>query len=220
MRKSWYATVLAVATTLLAAAALLTAMSGTAFASSVVLTYDSLGGTEVAVNDVLHAHNVGATTLYTTSGSGLRCSTSHASVTVTSNPTAPGVASGSVDALSFATCVADHLTGVTCVKSVTINNLPYNVTAASDLTVTVAPRVGTSIQTTVVLCTLLGTITCVYQAHNMSLIGVYSNVDSTVTFTNQPFDRTSGPSACPTPVYYSAKYHVTDATHTRPVFVN
>lgn len=214
MRKYWYAG-------LVAMTALFTAvMTGTAFASHAVLTYDTLDGAAVAVGDVLHGHNVGDVTFYDSSSHGAKCSTSHFTATVTSNPPAPGSATETLDTQTFSSCVPVGLLGVSSVKSVTVNNLPYNVSASSSFAVTVTPRAGTAIQTTVVLGTLLGNITCVYQSNSGSLSGTASNTDNSITFTSQQFNRTSGPTACTSPANFTAKYYVTDSTHTHPVFTN
>ncbi len=97
------------------------------------------------------------------------------------------------------------------VTSVTVNNLPYTTTVASGGTVTVTPHPATTIQTTVVLRTLLGSINCVYQAP--SLTGTASNTDHSITFTNQAFAKSSGSSLCFSSGYFTAKYApVSDTT--------
>jgi hypothetical protein len=87
----------------------------------------------------------------------------------------------------------------------------------SDGTVTVTPASGSTIQTTVVLRTLLGSINCVYQAP--SLTGKADNADNSIAFTNQEFTKTSGSSLCFANGYFTAKYApVTDGG--APVYVN
>ncbi|MGQ4336187.1 Tat pathway signal sequence domain protein, partial [Streptomyces hayashii] len=131
---------------------------------------------DVAVGDVLNASLASGTTatLYSsaTGTSGVSCASSAFSATVTDNPTAPGTATESLTAHSFGSCTANVL-GVLGVTSVTVNNLPYTTSVGSDGSVTVTAAAGSTVQTTVVLRTLLGSINCVYQAP--SLTGVASN---------------------------------------------
>ncbi|MFJ6081324.1 Tat pathway signal sequence domain protein [Streptomyces sp. NPDC092369] len=178
-------------------------------ADTPVLTTGSLGGTPVAVGDVLTAPLASGTTatLYSsaTGTSGIKCTSSQLTATVTDNPTAPGTATESATAQTFATssCTSNVL-GVLGVSSITVDNLPYNTTVASDGTLTVTPAAGSTIQTTVKLTTLLGSITCVYQAP--SLTGTTSNADASIAFANQAFTKTSGSSLCFSAGYFTAKY--------------
>ena len=61
------------------------------------------------------------------------------------------------------------------------------------------------IQTTVVLRTLLGSVSCVYQAA-AGLSGTADNSDNSIKFSNQQFTRTSGSSLCPANGFWTAKY--------------
>lgn len=198
MRKYWFAAAAA-------ATAIFTAlMAGTASASTAVLTYGSAGGVAVGVGDTLTAS--GTATFYstTTGSTGVKCGSSF-SATVTSNPSAPGTATESLTSQTFGNCTV-NVVGVTGVKSVTVNNLPYNASADSSMTVTISPGSAGPIQTTLVLNTVLGTITCVYESHSGSLVGSASNTDNSITFSNQQFDKLSGPGTCFNPAYFSAKY--------------
>ncbi|MFJ9632351.1 Tat pathway signal sequence domain protein [Streptomyces sp. NPDC091280] len=174
-----------------------------------VLTTGSLGGTAVAVGDVLTAPLSSGTsaTLYSSSTgtSGIKCTSSQFTATVTDNPTAPGTATESVSAQTFdsSSCTSNVL-GVLGVSSITVDNLPYTTAAASDGTLTVTPASGSTIQTTVKLTTLLGSITCVYQAASLS--GTSSNTDTSINFTNQAFTKSSGSSLCFSAGYFTAKY--------------
>ncbi|MFD8649046.1 Tat pathway signal sequence domain protein, partial [Streptomyces mirabilis] len=153
-----------------------------------------------------------AATLYSsaTGTSGVSCAASTFTASVTDNPTAPGTATESLSAHTFGSCTSNVL-GVLGVTSVTVNNLPYTTTVASGGTVTVTPAAGSTIQTTVVLRTLLGSINCVYQAP--SLTGTASNTDNSITFTNQAFAKSSGSSLCFSSGYFTAKYApVSDTT--------
>jgi hypothetical protein len=94
--------------------------------------------------------------------------------------------------------------GVLGVTSITVNALPYNSSVASDGTVTVTAASGSAIQTTVVLRTLLGSISCVYQAPSLS--GTASNADNTISFVNQQFTKSSGSSLCFASGFFTAKY--------------
>jgi hypothetical protein len=172
------------------------------------------GGVAVATGDVLTASLASGTaaTLYSsaTGTSGVSCAASAFTASVTDNPTAPGTATESLSAHTFGSCTSNVI-GVLGVTSVTVNNLPYTTTVASDGTVTVTPAAGSTIQTTVVLRTLLGSINCVYQAP--SLTGTSSNTDNSITFTNQAFTKSSGSSLCFASGYFTAKYApVSDTT--------
>ncbi|MFF5016288.1 Tat pathway signal sequence domain protein [Streptomyces sp. NPDC001165] len=182
---------------------------------SAVLTTGSAGGTAAAVGDTLTAPLASGTTatLYSsaTGTSGVTCTSSQFTATVTGNPTAPGTATESVTGHSFdSSSCTSNVTGVLGVSSITVDNLPYTATVASDGTLTVSPATGSTIQTTVKLRTLLGTITCVYQAP--SLTGKADNSDSSIAFTNQQFTKSSGSSLCFANGYFTARYApVTDA---------
>ncbi|WP_425276277.1 hypothetical protein [Streptomyces carpinensis] len=96
------------------------------------------------------------------------------------------------------------------VSGITIDNLPYAATVASDGTLTVTPPSGSTIQATVRLRTLLGSVTCVYRA--ASLTGEADNADNSITFTDQRFGKVSGSSLCFAGGYFTAEYApMTDA---------
>ena len=199
-----------------AVALTLPAVTPASAAGAVLTTADG----DVAVGDVLNASLASGTTatLYSsaTGTSGVSCASSAFSATVTDNPAAPGTATESLTAHTFGNCTA-NVVGVLGVTSVTVNNLPYTTSVASDGTVTVTPASGSTIQTTVVLRTLLGSINCVYQAP--SLTGVASNTDNSIAFTNQQFTKASGSGLCFANGYFTAKYApVTD--NGELVFVN
>ncbi|WP_062648726.1 hypothetical protein [Streptomyces maremycinicus] len=187
----------------------LTAVTPASAAGAVLTTANG----DVAVGDVLNASLASGTsaTLYSsaTGTSGVSCATSGFSATVTDNPTAPGTATESLTAHTFGNCTA-NVVGVLGVTSITVNNLSYNTSVASNGTVTVTPPSGSTIQTTVVLRTLLGSINCVYQAP--SLTGTANNADNSITFTGQQFTKSSGSSLCFANGFFTAKYApVTDA---------
>ncbi|MFJ9114172.1 Tat pathway signal sequence domain protein [Streptomyces sp. NPDC102394] len=204
------------------AALSLPAVAPASAADTAVLTTGSAGGAAVAVGDTLTAPLAGGThaTLYSsaTGTSGVSCASSTFNATVTDNPAAPGTATESVSGQTFdsSSCTSNVL-GVTGVSSITVDNLPYTTTVASDGTLTVTPASGSTIQTTVKLKTLLGSITCVYQAPSLS--GTADNADNSINFTNQQFTKVSGSSLCFSSGYFTAKYApVTDNGAT--VYVN
>ena len=191
------------------AALALSAVGPASAADTAVLTTGSLGGTAVAVGDVLTAplSSGTAATLYSSSTgtSGISCTSSQFTATATDNPTAPGTATESLSAHTFdSSSCTSNVVGVLGVTSITVNNLPYTTAVGSDGTVTVTAASGSAVQTTVVLRTLLGSITCVYQAS--SLTGTASNDDNSIAFTNQQFTKTSGSSLCFANGYFTAKY--------------
>lgn len=175
-----------------------------------VLTTGSLAGTNVAVGDVLNATVAEGTTanFATAAGgsTGVKCAVSAFTATVADNPAAPGVATESTTAHTFSSCTA-NIFGVTRVNSVTVNNLPFGTTVDSATgTVTVSGTETAPIQTTLSLGTILGSVTCVYQATNGSISGVSSNTDNSIAFADQAFTKTSGPITCPGSGFFTATY--------------
>ncbi|CAM5687775.1 Tat pathway signal sequence domain protein [Streptomyces purpurascens] len=189
-----------------AVAALGLAAPASAADTPVLTTTD---GAAVAVGDVLDASLASGTaaTFYSsaTGTSGISCTSSAFSAKVTANPAAPGTATESLASHTFDTsgCTA-NVVGVLGVSGVTVDNLPYTTSVSSDGAVSVTPGASTAIQSTVKLRTLLGTITCVYQAP--SLTGTASNADHSISFTNQQFTKTSGSSLCFSNAFFTAKY--------------
>lgn len=230
MRNRHYAAIAAAAVSVVSAVLLTAppaaASSDTATATS-VLTTGSAGGVAVASGDVLTAPLVTGTyaTMYSSasSTSGVKCAVSQFTATVLTNPAAPGTATEKLTAQTFGTCTS-NVSGVTGVQSITLDNLPYGTTvsdtAGNPLTIT-AGSAG-PVQTTLILNTLLGTITCKYTAPS-GLSGSANNTSQSINFVNQPFGKVSGPSLCFTTGYFSAAYGpVTDTTQSGApkVFVN
>ncbi|WP_030313667.1 hypothetical protein [Streptomyces sp. NRRL B-3229] len=172
-----------------------------------VLTTGTVGGPGVAEGSTITASLASGTsaTLYSTATgtSGITCGTSTFTATVGSNPTAPGTAVESLTGQTFGNCTSNVI-GVLGVTSITVNNLAYNTDVSSDGAVSVTPTSG-PIQTTVVLRTLLGSVSCVYQAA-AGLSGTADNSDNSIKFSNQQFTRTSGSSLCPANGFWTAKY--------------
>ncbi|GAA2639228.1 hypothetical protein GCM10010436_56740 [Paractinoplanes durhamensis] len=175
-----------------------------------VLTTGSAAGANVAVGDVLNAAVASGTTADFTTASGgttgIKCAASAFTAAVVDNPVAPGVATESATGHTFASCTANIL-GVTKVNSVTVNNLPFATTIDSATgAVTVSGAAGAPIQTTIVLGTLLGSVTCVFQANGGSITGVSANTDNSISFANQAFTKSSGPITCPSAGFFTANY--------------
>jgi hypothetical protein len=181
-----------------------------------VLTSGSAAGANIAVGDVLNAAVATGTTADFTTASGgttgVKCAESAFSTTVVDNPAAPGVATQSTTAHTFGSCTANIL-GVTKVNSVTVNNLPFATTISSDGVVTVSGTDAAPIRTTIVLGTLLGTVTCVFQANGNAITGAVANADNSISFANQAFAKATGPATCPSAGFFTAKYApVVDST--------
>jgi hypothetical protein len=205
MRKHLYLAVAAAGAMLSALAALPAAADTTD-----VLTYGSLGGSNVAVGDVVTSSlSSGSTANFyssTDGTSGVTCATSSFSGTVLTNPAASGTATESVTDQEFSDCSSNVL-GVLGVTSVTVDNLPFSATVDDSAdTITITGTSSDPVETTVVLSTLLGSATCTYEADGDSLTGAVSNTDNSITFTNQQFDLVSGSALCFSNGYFSATY--------------
>jgi hypothetical protein len=190
--------------------------------AAAVLTYGSAAGADVPVGDTLTASLAEGTAVTFTSApdstSGVTCTTSSFTATVTANPVAPGVAEESLSGQTFSDCTA-NVFGILSVDGVTVDSLPY--TVALDDTAGTAVVTGTPIQTTVVLSTLLGQITCQYQADSITATVTVGTTG--ITFANQAFAKTSGPGLCFANGYFSAQYApVVDSSQadSPAVFVN
>lgn len=195
-----------------AAAVCATALGAPARADDAVavLTAGGLGGTNVAVGDVLTASIASGTTadFATASGgtTGVKCAVSSFTATVVDNPPAPGVAHESTTAQTFGSCTA-NIFGVTGVSSVVVNNVPF-ATAVDGTTgaVTVTGTDAAPIQTTLRLNTILGSVTCVYRADGNAITGSAGTGESSISFANQKFNKSSGPITCPSNGYFTARY--------------
>ncbi|MEU6099203.1 Tat pathway signal sequence domain protein [Streptomyces flaveolus] len=210
--------------TLTAAVAALTLPTAlpAAAADTPVLTTGAVGGTPVAVGDTLTASLASGTsaTFYSsaTGTSGVSCTASQFTVSVTDNPTAPGTATESLTAHTFdSSSCTSNVTGVLGVTGIKVANLPYTTTVSSGGTVAVTPPSGSAVRTTVTLRTLLGSVNCVYEAPGLS--GTASNADNGIAFADQHFTKVSGSGLCFANGYFTATYApVTDGGAT--VFVN
>lgn len=203
------------------AAALFVSTGSATALDDTVLTNDSAGGTAVAVGDVISADLAAGTTATffdsADGDTGVTCTTSGFRGTVEDNPTAPGTATGTLDELTLTDCTANIL-GVTSV-SITVENLPYSLGVSSEdgNPVTIS---GESMTISAELDTLIGTITCVYEATGIS--GNADNADNSIAFANQEFTRSDGPDNCFSPGYFTATYGPVqnDTADSSPVFVN
>ncbi|MEU4161544.1 Tat pathway signal sequence domain protein [Actinoplanes sp. NPDC026670] len=188
-----------------------------------VLTSESLAGPAVAVGDTISAGIATGTQAVFASApagaNGMKCTASSFSAVVNDNPAAPGAAVlGST--LGLSGCTVTGIIGVLGVNSVSINNQPYATTTASDGTVTVSGTDTAPISATLVLRTLLGTVTCSFVANGNAISGVSSNTDNSIAFTDQQFNKSSGPAACIANAYFTAKYTPVSTSAGALVFVN
>ena len=216
----------------LAAAAATTAigMAATpnlAAGDTAVLTTGSTGGSTVAVGDALSAPLLSGTqaTFYNsaTGTTGVTCSTSQVSAQVASNPASPGSAAEQLTGLNFDSC-SSNVSGVLSVQSLSVDNLPYNVSVsdASGFPVAITPGTAGPVQATAVLNTLFGTVTCSFQLSG-AFSGTADDTANSLSFSNEHFTLSSGSSLCPADGYFSAGYGpVTDTTASGApaVFVN
>jgi hypothetical protein len=109
---------------------------------------------------------------------------------------------------TFGSCTS-NIKGVTSVKSVGVQNLPYSVTvnpAAAPPTFTVTAGAAGNIQFTFALNTDLGTVMCGYQPNGGAIAGTTNAGVTAVTFTNVQFNLTSGSALCPKNIFFSASY--------------
>jgi hypothetical protein len=109
---------------------------------------------------------------------------------------------------TFGSCTS-NIKGVTSVKSVGVQNLPYSVTvnpAAAPPTFTVTAGAAGNIQFTFALNTDLGTVMCAYQPNGGAIAGTTNAGVTAVTFTNVQFNLTSGSALCPKNIFFSASY--------------
>lgn len=192
-----------------------------------VLTIGKVGGANVKVGNIVKASLKTGTTanffMSSTSTTGVKCAKSSFASKVTANPPKPGTAKESLTTQTFSSCTS-NVTGVTSVKSVTIQNLPYNVTQSDTIGFPLKVS-GTSstkpLKTTIVLNTVLGPVTCVYKAASIS--GRSSNTGNTNSFSKQKFTKLSGPVACFANGFFTATYgpvRDTSVTGSPKVFVN
>ncbi|SDS38258.1 hypothetical protein [Actinoplanes derwentensis] len=214
-------TVRLAATVTAAALATLLSASPALADDATVLTTGSLAGTAVPAGATISsALATGTTATFAASAtSGMTCTTSAISSVVSDNPAAPGSATAG-STLSLSGCTVSGILGVLGVNSLTINNQPFATAINSDGTVVVTGATGAPIQATLVLRTLLGTVTCVFQANNNTISGTSDNSANSIAFAGQVFTRSSGSSLCSASVAFSARYAPVSDAAAAPVFVN
>ncbi|MFC7534474.1 Tat pathway signal sequence domain protein [Actinoplanes sp. GCM10030250] len=192
-------------------------------ADNTVLTSGSVAGAAVAAGATISSSlAAGTTAVFATAPgatSGMTCTTSSISALIADNPAAPGSATAG-STLALSDCTVSGIFGVLGVNSVTINNQPFATAVNSDGSVSVTGTEAAAIQATLVLRTLLGTVTCVFTANGNAITGTADNTDNSISFADQRFDRTSGPSACVTAGYFTARYAPVADDAGSPVFVN
>jgi hypothetical protein len=201
---------LAAAALIATAVGLFIAAPAHAAGTSDVLTTGSVGGANVAVNDVISSSlKSGTSAKFTTQSggtSGVTCTASTFTGTVLTNPAAGGDATESLTAQTFGSCTS-NITGVTAVQSIIVNNLPYNADVnGTSKAITLTGGTAGVIQATVKLSTLFGTVTCAYQANSNTITGTTSNTDNSLAFTNAGFSKSSGPIVCPSTSFLTATY--------------
>jgi hypothetical protein len=195
-------------------ASLLTVLPGLASAAgSAVLTAGS-GGPDLAAGAPISASLASGTTAdFATNGTqGVHCSASSFGATLQTNPAAPGTATESLDSQTFSGCTT-NISGTSGTPTVTVDNLPFS----SSVDSTGAVTVSGSLQTTITLRTVLGSITCVFATTSIS--GTATNPDNAITFTGQTFSKKSGSGLCPSTGTFTAKYSPILSGGT-PVWVN
>lgn len=187
-----------------------------------VLTTGSAGGANVTNGDTLQAGLASGTTssFLDGNGKGVTCTAANFAASVTDNPAAPGVASESITALGFSGCTS-NISGVTKVKSITIDNLPYAATVDDS---TDSITISSSVHATISLGLVIGSATCKYSGPSTGVVGAVSLTDGSLTFTNQTFTRDTGSWAgCPSPESFNATFGPvldTTVTGSPSVFLN
>jgi len=191
-----------------AALGLVTAFAAVPAASAdsvAVLTTGSAGGANVTVGDTLQAGLAGTSTssFVDGNGKGVTCTAANFNASVTDNPAAPGVASESITALGFSGCTS-NISGVTKVKSITIDNLPYSATV-DDSTDTIT--ISSSVHATISLGLVIGSATCKYSGPSGGVVGSVSLADGSLSFASQTFTRDTGSWAgCPSPESFNSTF--------------
>jgi hypothetical protein len=172
-------------------------------ASHDVLTIKKVGGTNVKKNAILKAGLKSGTkaTFLTAKNAGVTCKSVSFTDKVLSNPRAKGTAKEELTKQTFSKCSVHGIQDATGVKSVTLKGLPYKSTI-SDSKGDPVNVSGTT--ATIVLKSVLGSLTCEY--HATTTKGSASNSSQTIAFSNQPFKKKAGVSACPKSGHFTATF--------------
>jgi hypothetical protein len=193
-----------------ASAAVMLLPMASAFASTGhVLTISKKGGTAVKTKAVLKAGLAKGKTATFALGTTatVTCKTSTFSAKVTSNPKKPGTAKESVTSQTFSKCSV-NLSGVT-VKSVKVNNLPYNASVSDkgDVVKVSGTSKSKPLSFTATVVVSGSPISCTDTA--ASITGKASNSGNTITFTKQKFTAAAGGNPICSSIASTAKFSAT-----------
>jgi hypothetical protein len=160
-----------------------------------VLTYQSLGGPNVNVSDIIGSGLKSGTTA--NFGGIVVCNASSIAASVSSNPAAGGTAVTSLTTWTFGNCMS-NIPNTTC-ASITVGNLPYSMTFNGSTGIVMI----SSPQFTLRFCTPLGMLTCFYATPTIN--SLYSNTDNSIPISVN-VTKSSGPGVCPTSTPFTATY--------------
>jgi len=175
-------------------------------ASGHVLTTGKVGGPVVKPGAVLKASLAkGSAAVFNTSLGKLTCTKSAVTSKVTSNPATPGIAKESLTAQTFGKCTI-NVSGV-AVGSVTVANLPFNVTVsdAKGHPVKVSERSKAKPLLTSFTVSV-GTLSVSCSFKTTAISGSTSNKGNITVFVKQTFKLAAGGSFCPASGVFSATY--------------
>lgn len=219
------------AITSIVAAALAALPTTTAAAAGAVLTVGSTSGPAVAPGDSLSGTGNATFANSANPSQNVMCTMSVGSKDAT-DPVPPGRATLIIGSLGFSNCRLNGFTGANGINSITTNassTCPWNAVVddtTNPATVTVSPATisgcATSISVDLNFQTMFGAVNCVYSPTNGTIVGTAPLGGGSVTFSNVPFTRTSGPGTTCFPMgNFSATFNFTDATQGGgSVFVN
>jgi hypothetical protein len=204
MRKFLVLAVTATAGLLVAAPAMVPATAAVA-ASHDVLTIRKVGGNNVKVGATLKANLASGTkaTFLTPGNNFVKCSSVNFAAKVTKNPKAKGTAEEKLTTQTYKKCTT-NIAVANGRPKVVLNHLPYK-TTLSDRKGDPVTVSGTT-ATISVPATIGGTLVCHYGAVNKKTKGSASNATQAISFSNQPFKLTSGPSGCPKTGKFTATF--------------
>src|SRR5262249_25048947 len=148
------------------------------------------------------------------------CTSSRIDEVVNSNPPPPGRATFTITNWTFGSCSISSVSGasVTGITTNATSSCPYNATVSdssgsNNVTISAATSSGCSTIMFTVGIIVFGTHqSCVYSPHNGSLTGSWPVGGSSITFSNQSLNKSSGPGTCFSSLAFSATYSVTDHT--------
>jgi hypothetical protein len=222
MRKFLVMAVAATAGLLVSAPAMVPATAAVA-ATHDVLTISRVGGTNVKVGATLKASLKSGTkaTFLIPGNDFVRCSSVTFTAKVTNNPRKKknATADEKLTAQPYKSCTTNIPTATGRPK-VVVTHLPYKTTLSNSRG---DPVTVTGTTATITVPTSIGSLICKYGAKNKKTKGSASNSKQTISFSNQPFTLTSGPSGCPKSGKFTATFGPVKDTsvHGSPhVFIN